>query len=229
MSLKSLLIKFAKKKIQENRILEKWYGIRTETKEFYGQFGEDASLQTFFSNQAWNSGVNPINLEQGFYVDIGCYSPIRISNTHWFYKRGWKGINVDLSTETILAFTKARPSDINLVAAITNQEEVANANFFEFGLSSVYNTLDKESAKETERLHGIKPVKRQIQAFGLKVLFEKYLPIDQKISFLSIDAEGHDLEILKSNNWEKFRPKAIIVEVREPNFHRLMNHDVVLF
>lgn len=31
----------------------------------------------------------------GIYVDIGAHHPFRFSNTYVFYKRGWRGINVD--------------------------------------------------------------------------------------------------------------------------------------
>ena len=33
-----------------------------------------------------------------------------------------------------------------------------------------------------------------------------------KIDFLSIDVEGLDLEVLKSNDWLKFRPSWVLVE-----------------
>jgi len=229
MSIKGQLIQFAKDQIQQNKLLEKWYGIRPETKEFYSQFGEDASLQTFFSNLEWNKENKASAIPKGFYVDIGCYNPIEISNTFWFFKRGWRGINIDLSSECIAAFNNARPTDINLVAAITNEETVSEIDFFEFGLSSVYNTLDKQSALETEQKQGLVPVKRKIKSMGLNHLFETYLPKGQEISFLSVDAEGHDLEILKSNNWTKYKPKAIVVEIHEPNFHELGKHEVILF
>jgi hypothetical protein len=43
------------------------------------------------------------------------------------------------------------------------------------------------------------------------MIFEKYLQ-NKMIDFLTIDVEGLDLEVLKSNNWEKFRPRFILVE-----------------
>ena len=41
-----------------------------------------------------------------------------------------------------------------------------------------------------------------------KVLFEK----QKSIGFLSIDVEGHDLNVLKSNNWDKYRPSIVLIE-----------------
>ena len=31
----------------------------------------------------------------GFYVDVGAHHPKRFSNTYFFYKQGWNGINID--------------------------------------------------------------------------------------------------------------------------------------
>ena len=35
----------------------------------------------------------------------------------------------------------------------------------------------------------------------------------RKIDFLNVDAEGLDLEVLKSNDWDMWRPKIIAVEI----------------
>ena len=50
----------------------------------------------------------------GFYVDVGCFHPIRFSNTLFLYKKGWNGLNLDLSKKTIDLFNLSRPRDTNL-------------------------------------------------------------------------------------------------------------------
>ena len=37
------------------------------------------------------------NINQGFYVDAGCYHPLRLNNTYLLYKKKWNGLNIDLS------------------------------------------------------------------------------------------------------------------------------------
>ena len=46
------------------------------------------------------------NNQNGFYVDIGAFHPYRFSNTFYFYLRGWKGINVDATPNSMLLFEK---------------------------------------------------------------------------------------------------------------------------
>ena len=39
------------------------------------------------------------------------------------------------------------------------------------------------------------------------------LPKDQEIDFLSIDVEGLDFMVLKSNDFKKYKPKVILIEI----------------
>ena len=68
----------------------------------------------------------------GFYVDIGCYHPIKGSLTYRLHKKGWKGLNVDLSRISIDLFKLARPKDYNIHAAVTNFD--GETHFFENGM-----------------------------------------------------------------------------------------------
>ena len=43
-------------------------------------------------------------------------------------------------------------------------------------------------------------------------ILNENLPAGQSIGLLSLDVENHNLEVLKSNDWSKYRPVFIIVE-----------------
>jgi hypothetical protein len=43
----------------------------------------------------------------GFYVDVGAHHPRRYSNTNYFYKRGWKGINIEPNPDALRIFDDA--------------------------------------------------------------------------------------------------------------------------
>jgi hypothetical protein len=39
--------------------------------------------------------------KSGFFIDIGAHHPFRYSNTYMFYKKGWRGINIDATPGSI--------------------------------------------------------------------------------------------------------------------------------
>jgi len=63
----------------------------------------------------------------------------------------------------------------------------------------------------------------------LDEILEKYLPKDQKIDFLSIDVEGMDLNVLRSNNFKKYRPKVILIEILRSNLSNIENNEITNF
>ncbi len=90
------------------------------------------------------------------------------------------------------------------------------------------NCFSEELKSEREKYahyHLIKEVK--LETFPLKEIFDKYLPINQNIDFLSIDVEGLDYQVLKSNDWNKYRPKIILVE--EFNFNIENKEDLNIY
>ena len=64
------------------------------------------------------------NKESGFYIDVGCFHPIRLSNTMFLHSKGWTGMNIDLSKKSIDLFKIARPNDINLNFGVGSKNEI---------------------------------------------------------------------------------------------------------
>ena len=56
------------------------------------------------------------------------------------YKRGWRGLNVDLSKISVDLFRLARPKDYNIQAAVTDFD--GETQFFENGMINQQNTLE---------------------------------------------------------------------------------------
>jgi len=52
----------------------------------------------------------------------------------------------------------------------------------------------------------------KITTSTLTEAFKKHLPHEPKIDFMSIDVEGFDLNVLKSNDWKNYRPEFVLVE-----------------
>jgi hypothetical protein len=46
-------------------------------------------------------------------------------------------------------------------------------------------------------------------------LLEHHLPPGKPIDFMTVDVEGFDLQVLKSNDWARFRPAVVLFEDEE--------------
>jgi FkbM family methyltransferase len=165
----------------------------------FSQEGEDLILSRLLDSQA-----------AGFYVDVGAHHPRRFSNTQLFFERGWRGINIDPSPDAIVLFERERPRDRNLLLGVS--DEPGELRYFQFN-DPALNTFDERLAAERERLHGYRMVgTRWVPVERLERLLGVHLPPGQAIDFLSVDAEGLDLQVLKSNDWTRYRPRWVLTE-----------------
>lgn len=163
---------------------------------YYSQNGEDVIMRNWLPEQT------------GFYVDIGAGKPIAHSNTFMFYRQGWNGICVDPINSNKKLHKLFRSKDKFIEGCV--KKHFGETNFWEFK-SYLYSTTDETKSKQIINKK-ISPLikKYQIKCFPLSNIVPKMTPSDP--SFLSIDVEGADFEVLKSNNWELFSPRLICVE-----------------
>ncbi|NEV63006.1 FkbM family methyltransferase [Thiorhodococcus minor] len=183
----------------------------------WAQEGEDRILQRIFERQS-----------SGFYVDVGAHHPKRFSNTYLFYRRGWSGINVDAAPGSMDAFRKLRPRDTNLELGVALDSRWLD--FFVF-TEPALNGFSYELSQHRVRCNNkckILDVKR-VKTEPLSSILERCLPENRVIDFLTIDVEGFDLEVLKSNDWQRFRPKYVLVESLESSLHTLFESDLAEF
>ena len=166
----------------------------------FSQEGEDLVLNRLMQDKA-----------NGFFVDVGAHHPLRFSNTYKFYLQGWKGINIDPLPNSMQLFNKIRTRDINLEIAILENPS-SDMTYYMFDEPAL-NTFDKELATERNDKTPYHLVNQVIvPCYKLSDILEKHLPKGQFIDFLSIDVEGMDLEVLKSNDWAKFKPQYVVIE-----------------
>ena len=153
----------------------------------------------------------------GFYVDVGAFHPVKFSNTYLFYKKGWRGINIDAAPGVMTEFNKLRSEDTNIAMGVSDEEGLLT--FYLVDRGSSVNTFNYENLKMLGLSEKIRekikvPVKRLEN-----ILNESFRGSPEEIDFLSIDVEGYEVNIIKSNNWTKYRPKVILIESFET-----MNH-----
>lgn len=163
----------------------------------YSQKGEDLIIDKLLGHK-----------KKGFYVDVGAYDPYRFSNTKRFYQRGWRGINFEPNFTAYQKFLRARPRDINLNLGIL--EKPGKWTFYQFFPETLSTFSKKEALKYEEK--GFKIIGRlKVEVDTLNNILSKFCR-NKPIDFFSIDAEGFDLAVLKSNNWKKYKPSVICIE-----------------
>lgn len=167
----------------------------------FSQEGEDRIVLRQFE------GSDP-----GFYVDVGAHHPTRFSNTMAFYRRGWRGINIDPNPAAIGLFERARPRDINLCVGVANAGGSLTFNMFD---EPAVSTFDADLADELVRSSSYRLIERRnIEVRRLADILEEKLPTGQSIDLISIDVEGFDLAVMQSNDWQRFRARCLLVEAR---------------
>ncbi|MGV3548382.1 FkbM family methyltransferase [Rhizobium sp.] len=165
---------------------------------YFSQFGEDVLLPMLFKNK-----------RNGFYVDIGCFDPFKYSNTYILHSQfGWRGMNIDASPTAIQKFKTHRPNDININLGVSSSTDKLEFHTFKDG---EVNTFNKEVAVQQSAKFGAFEVVT-IDVEPLSEILSKFAG-DQPIDYMDIDCEWLDFEVLQSNDWSRFRPEFLSVEL----------------
>jgi hypothetical protein len=104
-----------------------------------------------------------------------------------------------------------RNRDISIQCLVSTTR--GKVQFFEF-VPYEYSTTLRAIANRLETTEGIRlKAIRQLDAKGLSMFAPRMDPLSPTL--LSIDVEGADLDVLKSNDWTKTLPRVICVEELE--------------
>ena len=170
-------------------------------KKSYSLLGEDIFLNKYFNNQ-----------KKGFYIDVGCYHPISGSNTYLLYKKGWRGMNFDISKLSIDLFNFLREKDRNIWCGISNKN--GSKKIFYRKKLNMLNTLNKKIAKIHFR-NGFNV--GTVKVNTLNYFLKKFYGPKKIIDLLKIDVEGEELNVLKSIDFKIYKPKLISIEIHNQN------------
>ncbi|WP_310430228.1 FkbM family methyltransferase [Chamaesiphon sp. VAR_48_metabat_135_sub] len=172
-----------------------------QMKYSFSQFGEDVVISKYLDN---------LDPQDGIYLDVGSFNPITFSNTLLLHKRGWQGINIDIDPDKIDEFIESRPSDFNVVAAVSDKVEKLK---FACYPSRATNQLFPLESTEHLSILGQEPTKVVIlETTRLDKILESSPFSDKSIHYMNIDCEGHDFNVLISFDIERYYPKVISIE-----------------
>lgn len=217
--LRNIIYNLTPKRVQDfyqAPLIKQWSEIDPYLCHSYSQEGEDLILNRIFEGK-----------REGFYIDVGAHHPKRFSNTYLFYKMGWRGINIDAMPGSMASFDHHRPEDINLEFGISDIEQ--EADYFVFNEPAL-NTFSERQAQLKNGYKNFK-IERTIRVklIPFSQILDKHVSEDQEIDFLNIDVEAFDFHVLNSIDFNRIKPKIILIEESDFNFEsmeksRINNH-----
>lgn len=165
--------------------------------ESYSQWGEDRLVWEFFDRRA-----------AGYFLEAGAFHPTQLSQTYLLEKKGWQGILVEPMPDQIEAFTEKRPNSRLVRKALGAPEQAGTELTFivpagEMSLARLLADNEKPAANQRSLRVPLTTIS--------EVLVEAKAPC---LDYLSLDLEGHELAALRGLDFNRWRPRLIVIEDR---------------
>lgn len=161
---------------------------------FSSQFGEDRFI-----------------LEQGFaprrgtFVDVGAGDPVRFSNTYCFERLGWSGLCVDADPTQVEALRDARTCAVEWAAVGAGSTEIDFLHCEDPDYSTTLDHLPELAAAKGWAVRATR-----VPLVPLETLLIRHEI--GRIDLLSIDTEGTELDVCSTLDWERRRPRLVVIE-----------------
>ena len=160
-----------------------------------------------------------INYKNGVFIEVGANDGLTQSNTAYFEKNlNWTGLLIEPNNEQFLKCKENRKNSIVENYALVSKnykEECVIGNFTNQkanGLMSM--TLDLGDYTEDHMLKQKNAILSEqlvkCRSITLTKLLDKHN--FDKIDFFSLDVEGYEISVLNGLDFNKYRPKYILIE-----------------
>jgi FkbM family methyltransferase len=141
----------------------------------------------------------------GIFVEVGANDPHAGSQTWLLEQNGWRGVLVEPQAALCEKLRSARKNSQVFQVACSSPERQGEA-VFHIGQDDEHSTLETQIATDGARFVATDRVK--VTTLD-KVLAEAGV---QSIDFLSLDVEGHEIEVMRGFDFAKYRPALILIE-----------------
>lgn len=181
----------------------------------YSQFYQDNIVyKNFFEGK-----------KDGVFCDIGGNHPVNINNTLYFEELGWKGIAFEPVPHMAKLWEQYRKVKLFPVALSDSEGEVVftvveNSTGWEDALSYIKST----SSVDYEESHKLETKDIKIKTKIFKDIIEK--ENISHIDYMSLDVEGHELNVLKGIDFNKVSINVLTIENEHPDNHFFGNDDI---
>ncbi len=190
-----------------NRFLGKLFAgfkiLKSEVQPSFSQSGEDQVIRYLV--------YNVLGITMPTYLDIGTNHPYMCNNTFYFYNRGSRGVCIEPDEQFAPLIKKHRKDDVYLQAGVAAGDAKQAVMYAFPGDYSGWNTFSEEEAVNRQKESGVAFTKVQnVALVNINKVIEQHFKPHPNI--LSLDVEGLDLDILKSLDFNRFKPEVICVE-----------------
>lgn len=146
------------------------------------------------------------NEDDIFYIDVGSNDPFNGSVTKLLYdmKRA-RGINIEPQPWLCKLTEMERPRDITICTAVGKEEGKLSLYVQDGGSTFCKENVIVDNCDTID-----------VDVVRLSSICDKYLDGRKSFSFLKIDVEGFEKEVLNGMDFEKYRPKIIVMESTIP-------------
>lgn len=153
----------------------------------------------------------------GVFVEVGANDPVAGSQTWLLEQNGWQGVLVEPQASLCEKLRAARPRSRVFQVACSCPGSEGEADL-------ILTEYDGNATLKPQRdSHGINYIgAERVRITTLdSVLQAAGVP---RIDFVSLDVEGHEIEVMRGFNFEKYKPSLILIEdgVRDLSKHRFL-------
>jgi len=153
----------------------------------------------------------------GIFVEVGANDPVAGSQTWLLEQNGWRGVLVEPQSAHCEKLRRHRPNAQVFQVACSGPEMEGEMDLL-LAEEDGSSTLQKQ--RDTHGTHFIGTERVKVITLD-KVLTAAGVA---KIDFLSLDVEGHEIEVMRGLDFKKFSPALILIEdgVRDLSKHRFL-------
>lgn len=181
---------------------------RLPVRSSYAQHGEDRWAWDFLRSR---------DLRRSLYVDVGANHPTSLSNTYLLYRMGLRGVVVEPNRELRRYHRLVRPGDIVIEAGCGRECGIGQFGIKAAPSVSSFSTSGRKAESDV----------RTVEVAWLPILtldsIVRVLDFDC-ISYLSVDTEGMDYEVLLGGR--SILPKVMCATVEIPDDGKTV-HDIM--
>ena len=147
----------------------------------------------------------------GFFIDVGAWHPVFDSVTKYFSMAGWRGINIEPETRAFAELARDRPNEINLRCAAGRTRGTAAFHLLRNRALSTISPAQLALLPANDRAV---EQRVEVEVRTLADICAEF--VTGEIDFLKIDAEGAEGDVIVGADWQRFRPRLLVIEATKP-------------